>query len=81
MALPWPQDVEVCLFKGIRGRREGRYLLAFTFPSLEVYNAFCAPDGAPREERRQWMQAHASVFEHADSFAERAYTDYVVVAE
>jgi hypothetical protein len=84
--LPRFEGWDFYLLKGIRGEREGRYLLMFEIESLEALNRYYPPPGHSSEEADEWFDSHPEVaeawFEKLPTFAAGLSvirTEYLVV--
>ena len=69
--------------KGIRGERDGQYLILAEVESVETRDKYLTADGKDSEEAKQFLEAHpenAKWFEKFHSLASDfndTYTDYV----
>ena len=82
-----PEGWRALVLKGERGRRPGKYLLAFEIDSLEARNRMYPEFGLASQESEQFDQQHpeaAALWERMFSMIANmnvAATDYVVIAE
>ena len=75
--------------KGIKGDREGRYLVLIEIESVETFERFISTDGTETEAAKQWKsnnpeaaKRNAELIEKWNTFAHGfgvIYTDYIEV--
>ena len=76
-SLPSVEGVSSYLLEGVKGKDEGKYVLAIEVESAERYDELYLPPTSG--EVRQWLEENAAAWERLQAMAERTFTDYVVV--
>ena len=72
------EGVELCLARGDKGKREGKYVLVYEIESIEARDRFAgAPGGPAPEVSEEIEQVAARLWELCTS----SFTDYVVLGK
>lgn len=88
--LPLFQGWKLCLLKGDRGDREGKYLLLVEIESVEARNRYSPASDQNSAESNRFLETHKEAYESVFAEWEKLasligaptiYTDYVVVGE